>query len=427
MEQAKKGGLARAAMALLLLYVISLAFMQPRIRLLGYNAVPSDIVFVPLALVWGLAVLRGQAKLIWDRAWWPLLFYFAAMTLSLLATATIGRGAIKLASQVYLLSLPVIAVSLIDGTADLRRIFRWWIAAMALLAAMAVAALLLFYVDRNNPLLARALYRFGTLAPGAYPRFQLSFTNANMLCNYLSVSLMILLASLRLSWVPRVAGALVAAGLMIAAAFTISPGLGGIALVVGLWLGLTLPSERRLARSLALGGGAVVAVLFIVAMAVTPILHSTAPYLIRVPLIDLTLAPAGRLMIWTDAVRNFVADPLLGRGLGADAVLVRYQDPSGNLQRLTDAHNSYLNIAVQCGLLGLAGLVLVTLAAWKAASPFRIGPHGEHALPVALGVAFIGAFVYQGLGGSFEDARHLWLLFGLLVASRRLEPQPRPT
>jgi putative inorganic carbon (hco3(-)) transporter len=46
-------------------------------------------------------------------------------------------------------------------------------------------------------------------------------------------------------------------------------------------------------------------------------------------------------------------------------------------------------------------------------------------VPVALGIAFLGAFAYQGLGGSFEDARHLWLLFGLLIASRRLEPQPR--
>ena len=102
---------------------------------------------------------------------------------------------------------------------------------------------------------------------------------------------------------------------------------------------------------------------------------------------------------------------------------VRYQDPSGNLQLLTDAHNSYLNIAVQCGLLGLIGLLAVTFAAWKTAAPFRAG--AGHAATAGLGIAFFGAFAYQGLGGSFEDARHLWLLFGLLVASRRLEPAPR--
>ena len=26
----------------------------------------------------------------------------------------------------------------------------------------------------------------------------------------------------------------------------------------------------------------------------------------------------------------------------------------------------------------------------------------------------------QGLGGSFEDARHLWVLFGLLLAAERI-------
>jgi putative inorganic carbon (hco3(-)) transporter len=183
-----------------------------------------------------------------------------------------------------------------------------------------------------------------------------------MLCNYLSVSLMILLAAMRLGRIPHIAGGVLVAGILFAASLTISPGLGGIALAIGLWLWAALPTEQRLARGLALVGSVAVALLFVLAMAVTPILHSTAPYLIPVPLLDLTLAPSGRLMIWTEAVRNFLADPVLGRGLGADAVLVRYQDPSGNLQRLTDAHNSYLNIAVQCGILGFVGLLLVTFA-----------------------------------------------------------------
>jgi hypothetical protein len=34
----------------------------------------------------------------------------------------------------------------------------------------------------------------------------------------------------------------------------------------------------------------------------------------------------------------------------------------------------------------------------------------------ALGLAFIGAFCFQGLIGSYEDARHLWVLLGLLAS-----------
>ena len=41
-------------------------------------------------------------------------------------------------------------------------------------------------------------------------------------------------------------------------------------------------------------------------VAVTPILHPTAPYLIRVPGTGLILAPSPRLMIWTEAAANFL-------------------------------------------------------------------------------------------------------------------------
>jgi hypothetical protein len=154
----RRGPTARAATALLLAYVISLAFMQPPIPIAGYQAAPADLTFLALAPVWGWALARGEAKLVWDGAWWPLIFYLAAMAISVVAAGVPVRGAIKLLTQVYLLSLPVIAVSLIRDEAELRRVFRWWIAASALLAAMAVLAFLLFYADQDNPLLARALY-----------------------------------------------------------------------------------------------------------------------------------------------------------------------------------------------------------------------------------------------------------------------------
>jgi putative inorganic carbon (hco3(-)) transporter len=412
-------------MALLLLYVFSLPLMQPPVQLLGLQAAPSDLVFIALAAAWGLALLRGEARLVRDPAWWPLLFYFAAMAISLIGAEAAAKGAFKLLTQLYLLGLPVIVLSLVRGEAELKQVLRWWIGATAMLIAMAIITLALFYLDRGNPLLDRALFHFGTLPPGDYPRLRLSFVNGNMLCNYLIVSLMIVVAWTKQGWGSRAAGWLLCGGILLTALFTFSPGLGAIALVSGLALWLVLPSEHRLLRAIALASAIAAALLFILATAVTPILHGTAPYLIRLPPLDLALAPSARLMVWTEAVRNFLAEPLLGRGLGAEAVLVRYQDPSGNLQRLTDAHNSYLSIAVQCGVAGLLGLLLVTLAAARIARPFRF--EGALSVTAALGVAFIGAFAYHGLSGSFEDARHLWLLYGLLVASRRLEPQPRAT
>jgi hypothetical protein len=49
---------------------------------------------------------------------------------------------------------------------------------------------------------------------------------------------------------------------------------------------------------------------------------------------------------------------------------------------------------------------------------------GEAAVArLGIGLTFLNAFAYQGLGGSFEDARHLWVLFGLFLIAEKLERQ----
>lgn len=404
-----------SARAALLLLIISLAFMKPTVALFGFNAGPTDFLFPLVALLWFAAWVSGQAPLRWNRAYWLLAAYLAAMALSGLQDP--GVAAPKLATQAYLLALPVLADQLLRTGEDLRRAVLAWLGGAAVVGIVAMVSLGLFAWHPAHPLLDLVRYRFGTLPPGSYPRLSLTFLNANMLCNYLTVSLCLLLAARHLRWLSRPAFLLLLAGTLIAAFFTFSPGLAGVVLAAGLWGWLTWRERHRgwARRSLLAGLGAALASL--PAMALTPILHPTAPYLIELP--GLTLAPAGRLMTWTEAVRNFLADPLIGRGIGQDAVLVRYQDPEGNLQRLTDAHNSFLNIAVQCGVVGLAALVAIVVYAARATGPLR-SENGD-ALRLALGLAFLNGFAVQGLGGSFEDARHLWVLFGLLLAAERVE------
>jgi O-antigen ligase len=260
----------------------------------------------------------------------------------------------------------------------------------------------------------------GTLPPGNYPRLQMTFMNPNLACNYLTVSLMLLMAARQVGWIDRRKFLLLLPALLIAAATTISPGLGGIILGLGIWCWLTL-RPRNLAR-LSLLLGICSAVLFVVAMTVTPILHATAPYLIHLPG-GIVLAPSGRLMIWTDAVRNFVAHPLTGRGVGIDPVMVKYLDPSGDLEISTDAHNVFLSIAVQCGVIGLAALLLLL---WHIASrslPWRLEARAVSVIRLAVGLGLLIGLVYEGLGGSFEDSRHLWVAFGLFIVSDRLSGQ----
>ena len=414
----------RLAQGLLLLLIFSLAFMQPAIRLFGLQAVATDLLFLGLVLASLVAIAARGVRFVWHPGYWFIALYFAAMLASLSVSEKPGASLVKLATQIYLLSLPVLAATLIRDRAELRRAIRWWLAGTAVVVLVGALTLAIFPVDRDNPLLRYTLFHFGTLPPGDYPRVRLTFLNANLLCNYLTASLLLLLLARRVGWVSRAIFALLLPGILICAVFTISPGLGGIALAAGVWLWLLLRGTRPNAGRVALAAGLVAALLFIPAMAFTPILHPTAPFLVQVPFVDLTLAPAGRLMIWMDAIRNFAADPLLGRGIGADAVLVRYQDPGGNLQKLTDAHNMFLNIGVQCGIVGVAALCALIVFAWRRTLPFRLMDGNRNLLRLGIGFAFLNCLVYQGLGGSFEDARHIWLLFGLLLAADRIERAP---
>jgi hypothetical protein len=159
----------------------------------------------------------------------------------------------------------------------------------------------LFAVAPDRPLLDLTRYHFGTLPPGDYPRRRLTFLNANLASNYLTVSLALAFAARRNRWLGPTPFALLIGGILLAAALTISPGLAGIALMLGLWWWLA-SRDRAL---LVLDGTAVAGLARVAALALTPILHPTAPYLIHPPLLDLTLAPSGRLMTWTSALATF--------------------------------------------------------------------------------------------------------------------------
>lgn len=409
-----------ASQRLLFGFVVLLPFANPSIDLLGYRAIAPDFLFIALVITFAAELVTRRRHFVWDNSYWFLLLYLAALTASLIASKAPMTSAAKLLTQFYLIALPVIAVNLIQDDGALRKVLNCWLAATGTVALVAVVALIMFFAAPESPILDYARFHPGTLPPGDYPRLQITFANANMACNYLSVSLAILLAAYWKRWTPRWLFFPLLTGVAIAAASTISAGLGALPLVVGVWLWLTRDAPRDRLGLIALFGGIAVALLFLIPIALTPYLHRTAPFLINLSLLDITVAPSGRLMLWMDAVRNFSANPIIGRGIGIPPVSVTYISPSGVLQKLTDSHNSFLNVAVQAGSLGLAALLILTLHAFHRAGPAKMATNGSNAARLGLGTAFLAAFVYQGISGSFEDARHLWLLFGLIVSADRV-------
>jgi O-antigen ligase len=125
------------------------------------------------------------------------------------------------------------------------------------------------------------------------------------------------------------------------------------------------------------------------------------------------IEPSPRVLTWISALETLQQYPLTGRGIGLDAGHVVYQSPNGE-QILGDAHQLWLNVAAQQGIIGLFAILFLTVWFFRRSLPLNL----ETApIRTALGLAFIGTFCFQGLIGSYEDARHLWVLLGLLASA----------
>jgi O-antigen ligase len=339
-----------------------------------------------------------------------LLIYFAALAVSAIFSADPRTSAFKLATQAYLLAIPVLAYNLAATAADLRRAFQSYVAGASLVALLGVATLLLFPIFGHQSFLAWSLHNFGMLPTGPYPRLELSFEYPALLANYLGLALMLVILMVQFGWLSGRAGLVLGGAMLVTALFALTPGLGGIVAMLGFWLW-----HRR--RATLLGTAALAAAIFLVALevviaAVTPIVHGTEPYWIYLPGVGRRLAPAIRLLAWSDALRTWIAHPLVGVGIGVDPVRTAFESPRGDFGFVTDAHNMFLSIAAQAGIVGL--LAMLGILGFSLRQMFR---GGEAVSGLAL--ALLSGMAVHGLVGSFEDSRHLWLAYGLMLAAAR--------
>jgi hypothetical protein len=342
------------------------------------------------------------------------------MLLSTIFSVNPQTSFIKLLGEIYLLSLPILTFNLIQTENDIKRVLQVWLSATSIVVLVGILTFFLFYLDRDNWLLRHTLFYYGTLPPGNYPRIAATFWNGNMLCNYLSVSLIFLLIAQKLDWVKKSIFYSLLFGILFCSFLTISPGLGGITLVAGIWGWLYFKQSKQLFGRVSLFSGIFLAMFFLPVMMIAPNIHPTSPFSVNIPFIEKKIEPSSRTMVWMDSWTTFTENPFLGRGLGQDVCYINYLDLSGNLQLLTEAHNVLLNVAGQQGILGLFAIIFIVYYVTRKTFPLNFDNNNANVLRVGFGTAFIGAFVYQGIGGSFEDARHLWVLIGLFLVSEKL-------
>lgn len=411
----------RAAKVAFLLLVFMLPFMNPDYKVGGLAVIAVDLVYLLTALLWGMVILTGKMKLKWHRFYWVLILYFAGMLVSLPFSTEPATSLFRLATQVYLLSLPVLGHHLVEDQHELKQVFFVWLAASAVVGGLGVVTVLLFTAGVDPSLYEFALHGFGSLPPGPYTRVDLTFFYPALLCNYLTISLMILLICHRMDWLPKPVFMPLLFAILGSAAFSITPGLGGIVLAIGVWLWLgSQPTGSLLGRA-ALFASIIGALLFVLSATVTPFVHPTAPFLIEVPGLDQPLAPAVRTLVWIQAVDAFVASPLVGHGIGTTPIEVPFFTPDGDDHLLTDGHNVFLNVAMQTGLIGLITLLVLIWAVFRKVRPFSFISGDRNLIRLGLGPAWLNAFVYQGLTGSYEDARYLWVVLGLILAAGAVE------
>lgn len=246
--------------------------------------------------------------------------------------------------------------------------------------------------------------------------------------NFLAAELVVamLLAGFLFAATPSLAGrmALFACLAAYAPAFVLTQSRGGlVALAIGLLMAITVAGPLR-PRVLA-------TVLIVVGLGIGYYALAAPQMLVaRVT----SHATAGRADEWRIALRIFVHHPIAGAGLGNFPVLepsfvtedinlvkVRY-----DLQGLV-AHNTYLEILSELGIIGLSLFVAILVGVAGAALRGVRGlmDAGDAATAtigrgvIAATTALLAAYAF----GSGQYEKPLWLMLGLLAVVARLRPQ----
>lgn len=407
------------------LLIFSLAFLQPAIFFYGYRVPYTDFIFLAVFGLWVVSLALGKTRFRFDKFFFLLLFYLAAMTVSLATAPVSVKNYAKLAGEIYLLALPVLTFNLIRTESDLKRVFYAWLAGTGVCLAVGFLTIFLFYFDRENSLLVYTNYYFGAVPVGNYPRVNSTFNTPSMLCNYLTVGLSMVFLGEKRNWLSVYAFHFFYFSILLIAVFTISSSLGGILFSLGIWFWLLFIRRRTFFARLCLIGGAAAAVLFFFINFVALEYHQTAPYGFTLPILEKTVYPSPRFMIWSESLNTFVQNFWFGAGLGNDPCRVKFQNTDGSFAILNDAHNVFLSIAAQTGIFGLSAIAAIIAYLIYKIFPLKFTGKQADVFRLSFGLAFFSAFVCQGLVGSFEDARHLWILIGLLLVSLDLSQRPQ--
>jgi O-antigen ligase len=132
---------------------------------------------------------------------------------------------------------------------------------------------------------------------------------------------------------------------------------------------------------------------------------------------------SGRDVIWPYFLDAIETRPLFGYGLGAGKLIVDPEDPQIRLIRSNAAHNEYLRLSVDAGIIGCA-LIFLSIIAWIWAGTRKARPTDRLVLRCALLAALIHSGFDNTLIASTAVIQFTW--FGAALARARMERDDRP-
>jgi hypothetical protein len=404
----------RISQCLLLASVASIPIFRPPVfRLYGFPVPVADVLFLVAAAAFAVAMARHFRS---DRSFKYLAAFAAALALSAIFSEDPGRSAIKLVGNLYLIALAVLIFQHAVDREFVHKIVVAWLVGLAITITTVWVGLVLYAAGLNTYIENYFMFHPGTLPSAKIPRMIGLFANPNMLCSYLAVTIPIVLAAMQLGWVSRKTGIFLVAQSALLVILTFSPGIGGVALAVGLWFIFANGESLTRARQAALAGGvAVIAIGFFAAASVAPDSVNTDRDL-QIPGTKFVIEPSVRVMTWESAAAVVAQHPVIGRGTGMPTARVPYRPIAGPPQMLTDAHQMWLSVWAQAGTIGLIAFCMLLVHFFRRTCFRSCLNNSLRPLHIALSCGFIGGFIYQGLTGSFEDARHIWAAVGLLIA-----------
>lgn len=387
-----------------------------QLKFFGEAVQLSDLLFLATAIVWAFAALIKRNFPPWNWLYFCLAAYALAAVLSTIESSNPAQSAVKLLGKFHLVGIAFLTLNIINSGLVFKRVLQGWIFGAGVVLLLSLAGIILFYAGIRDPSLNIVAHPiFGSLPAGDYPRIEGLFNYPAMLCNYLGVTWMFAILARSAGWLGNRTFWACGVSLFLVNAFTLTPGLGGIFLTTGYFLGVKLIHEQRpILRRTILATGVLIAFLFLFVSTFT--LFDNSPAGSRIPIASGEITFSHRAEAWRTAFHTFLDNPVFGHGIDMPTARSMFMDSFGNYRMLTDAHNTFISVLAETGIFGfvafmsIVGFAALGLIRWKAETEVA------KAVRICLLLAMADAVFYQSFTGSYEDTRHLWVLFGMATA-----------